>query len=62
MKTTKGSCCQDRNRDLAVGNSISENQIISDSDLENDLFSLAKDNNDIFSDSDDGAYFLADES
>ena len=47
--------------DMSVGNSISENQIISDSDLEDDLFSLAKDDNDIFSDGDDGAYFLADE-
>ena len=47
---------------MSVGNSISENQIESDSNLEDDLFSLAKDDNDIFSDSDDGAYFLADES
>ena len=33
---------------MSVGDSISENQIISDSDLEDDLFSLAKDDNDIF--------------
>ena len=46
---------------MSVGNSISENQIESDSDLEDDLFSLAKDDNDIFSDSDDGTYLLADE-
>ena len=47
--------------DMSVGSSISENQIQSDSDLGDDLFSLAEDN-EIFSDSDDGAYFLADES
>ena len=44
------------------GNSISENQIESDSDLEDDLFSLAKDDDDVFSHSDDGAYLSADES
>ena len=47
--------------DMSVSSSISENQIESDSDLEDDLFSLAEDN-EICSDSDDGAYFLADES
>ena len=47
--------------DMSVSSSISENQIQSDSDLEDDLFSLAEDN-EICSDSDDGAYFLADES
>ena len=47
---------------MSVGNSISENQIESDSDLEDDLFSLAKDDNDVFSDSDDEAYLLVDES
>ena len=41
--------------------SVGENQIQSDSDLEDDLFSLTEDN-EICSDSDDGAYFLADES
>ena len=45
--------------DMSVGNSISENQIESDSDLEDDLFFLAKDDDDLFSDSDD---LLADES
>ena len=47
--------------DMSVSSSISENQIQSDSDLEDDLFSPAEDN-EICSDSDDGAYFLADES
>ena len=47
--------------DMSVSSSISENQIEYDSDLEDDLFSLAEDN-EICSDSDDGAYFLADES
>ena len=47
--------------DMSVSSSISENQIQSDSDLEDDLFSLAEDN-EICSDSDDGAYFSADES
>ena len=46
---------------MSVSSSISENQIQSDSDLEDDLFSLAEDN-DICSGSDDGSYFLADES
>ena len=46
---------------MSVSSSISENQIQSDSDLEDDLFSLAEDN-EICSDSDDGSYFLADES
>ena len=46
---------------VSVSSSISENQMQSDSDLEDDLFSLAEDN-DICSDSDDGSYFLADES
>ena len=48
--------------DMSVGNSISENQIETDSDLEDDMFSLAKDDNDIFSDNDNGAYFSADKS
>ena len=47
--------------DMSVSSSISENQMESDSDLEDDLFSLAEDN-EICSDSDDGAYFSADES
>ena len=46
---------------VSVSSSISENQMQSDSDLEDDLFSLAEDN-DICSDSDDGSYFLTDES
>ena len=46
---------------LSVSSSISENQMQSDSDLEDDLFSLAEDN-EICSDSDDGAYFLTEES
>ena len=46
---------------VSVSSSISENQMQSDSDLEDDLFSLAEDN-EIYSDSDDGSYFLADES
>ena len=46
---------------VSVSSSISENQMQSDSDLEDDLFSLAEDN-EICSDSDDGSYFLADES
>ena len=46
---------------MSVSSSISENQIQSDSDLEDDLFSLAEDN-EICSDSDDGSYFLAEES
>ena len=46
---------------MSVSSSISENQIQSDSDLEDDLFSLAEDN-EICSDSDDGPYFLAEES
>ena len=46
---------------MLVGSSISENQIQSDSDLEDDLFSLSEDN-EICSDSDDGPYFLAEES
>ena len=57
---TKADVCESSN-DISVGSSISENQIQSDSDLEDDLFSLAEDN-EIFSDSDDGAYFSADES
>ena len=47
--------------DMSVSSPISKNQIESDSDLEDDLFSLAEDN-EICSDSDDGAYFSADES
>ena len=47
--------------DMSVSSFISENQIHSDSGLEDDLFSLAEDN-EICSDSDDGSYFLADES
>ena len=47
--------------DMSVSSSIGKNQIQSDSDHEDDLFSLAEDN-EICSDSDDGAYFLADES
>ena len=47
---------------MSANNSISENQIESDSDLEDDLFSLAKDDDDVFSDNDDGAYLSADES
>ena len=46
---------------MSVSSSMSENQIQSDSSLEDDLFSLAEDN-EICSDSDDGSYFLADES
>ena len=46
---------------VSVSSSISENQMQSDSDLEDDLFSLAEDN-EICSDSDDGSYFLAEES
>ena len=46
---------------MSVSSSISQNQIQSDSDLENDLFSLAEDN-EICSDSDDGSYFLEEES
>ena len=46
---------------VSVSSSISENQMQSDSDLEDDLFSLAEDI-EICSDSDDGSYFLADES
>ena len=46
---------------VSVSSSISENQMQSDSDLEDDLFSLAEDN-EICSDSDDGSYFLTDES
>ena len=46
---------------MSVSSSISENQIQSDSDLEDDLFSLDEDN-EICSDSDDGPYFLAEES
>ena len=46
---------------MSVSSSISENQIQSDSDLEDDLFPLAE-NNEICSDSDDGPYFLAEES
>ena len=46
---------------MSVSSSISGNQIQYDSYLENDLFSLAEDN-EICSDSDDGSYFLADES
>ena len=46
---------------MSVSSSISENQMQSDSDLEDDLFFLAEDK-DICSDSDDGSYFLADES
>ena len=48
--------------DMSVGNSISKNQIESDSDLEDELFSLAKDDDYVYADSDDGAYLLADES
>ena len=47
--------------DMSVSSSISENQIQSDSGLEDGLFSLAEDN-EICSDSDNGSYFLADES
>ena len=47
--------------DMSVSSSMSENQIQSDSSLEDGLFSLAEDN-EICSDSDDGSYFLADES
>ena len=47
--------------DMSVSSSISKNQIESNSDLEDDLFSLAEDN-EICLDSDDGAYFSADES
>ena len=47
--------------DMSVSSSIGKNQIESDSDLEDDLFSLAEYNK-ICSESDDGAYFLADES
>ena len=47
---------------MSVANSISKNQIESDSDLEDGLFSLAEDDNDVYSDSDDGAFILADES
>ena len=47
--------------DMSVSSSINENQIQSDSDLEDDLFSLAEDNK-ICSDSDDGPYFLVEES
>ena len=43
--------------DMSVVNSISENQIESDSSLEADLFLLAKNDNDIFSDSEDGTFF-----
>ena len=46
---------------MSVSSSMSDHQIQSDSDLEDDLFSLAEDN-EICSDSDDGSYFLADES
>ena len=46
---------------MSVSSSISENQIQSDINLEDDLFSLAEDN-EICSDSDDGPYFLAEES
>ena len=46
---------------MSVNSSISENQIQSDSDLDDDLCSLAEDN-EICSDSDDGPYFLAEES
>ena len=46
---------------VSVSNSISENQMQSDSYLEDDLFFLAE-NNEICSDSDDGSYFLAEES
>ena len=46
---------------VSVSGSTSENQMQSDSDLEDDLFSLAEDN-EICSDSDDGPYFLAEES
>ena len=38
--------------DMSVDNSISKNQIESDSDLEDELFSLAEDDNDVYSDSD----------
>ena len=43
---------------MLVGNSISENQSESDMDLEDDIFS----DDEIYSDTDDGDYFLADES
>ena len=46
---------------FSVSSSISGGQMQSDSDLEDDLFSLAEDN-EICSDSDDGAYFLTEES
>ena len=51
----------DSSNNMSVSSSISENQVQSDSDLEDDLFSLAKDN-EICPDSDDGPYFLAEES
>ena len=44
--------------DTLVGNSISENQSESDMDLEDDIFS----DDEIYSDTDDGEYFLTDES
>ena len=46
------------NNNMLVGNSISENQSESNMDLEDDIFS----DDEIYSDSDDGDYFLADES
>ena len=51
----------DSSNNMSVSSSIGENQIQSDSDLEDDLFSVTEDK-DICSDSDDGSYFLADES